>query len=650
MTKILFFITHTTLDLDHAKMCLYELMLSLKKCGTFRFDRMYIYNTHKEELSNETVLDIVEKYKLSKYISEISVFPYNVNTPKRLSSDMSTIFNFCRRNYSREDRVFILKSDLLLSCNVITDINKIISKSFVFTPPFVTAKSDLTNNQLHSYCRRETFIKSDSVTFYNESYDGDKNNTDHKNGKSPFDEQFSFISCNCVFDFSCHYLTVDCMDYIMLDDKDWGGVNFSNCRHIVTTDTSFTVHKFHEVKSQNRKLDREGCDYLRRLADTINSKKKRILLCLTGYIRTFSKTSWSFFTLLKNLYKQYDIDLVISTYYVQYNYNSYIKGILNFDSEKVLDNDYFIELKSLFQPFCNNVEIVVNNEDTSYTDLSDKTREIYHGYLANNRAIDCVLFNYAMSNEYDTVVKTRFDCILNYVDVENCISYMSSLQTDSCLIVSDSSNPVNDHIYICKHSLFTKLIEHIRYRYLNPRDIDIVDPPHGFTQSFITDNGINVSVRYLVKILRFLNFTVISHRGNLDGPCTKDENKPWKIDDVLQQGFDVEVDVRYINEELWLGHDNAQYKIDYDYLYNRRNNLWIHCKDGDSLMFFNNSIHSCKFNYFYHTDEDYVLTSNGTIWTYPGVKIVNENSVCVLSDDYGIAKYICTDYPNRYKQ
>ena len=58
---------------------------------------------------------------------------------------------------------------------------------------------------------------------------------------------------------------------------------------------------------------------------------------------------------------------------------------------------------------------------------------------------------------------------------------------------------------------------------------------------------------------------LISHRGNLNGK-TDDENKPKYIEQALNQGFDVEIDVWYIDNQFWLGHDKPQYKISEGFL------------------------------------------------------------------------------------
>jgi len=61
----------------------------------------------------------------------------------------------------------------------------------------------------------------------------------------------------------------------------------------------------------------------------------------------------------------------------------------------------------------------------------------------------------------------------------------------------------------------------------------------------------------------------ISHRGNINGRIEDSENKPEYIDDTIQLGFDVEIDVWYIDGKWWLGHDGPQYEIDLFRLYKR---------------------------------------------------------------------------------
>ena len=108
---------------------------------------------------------------------------------------------------------------------------------------------------------------------------------------------------------------------------------------------------------------------------------------------------------------------------------------------------------------------------------------------------------------------------------------------------------------------------------------------------------------------------LISHRGNIDGK-TLLENQPSYIDDAIELGYDVEVDIWYIGDRVYLGHDLAQYQIDIHWLENRKSKLWIHCKNLNSLSVF--SMYEAPFKYFWHQNDEYALTSNFYTISYPG--------------------------------
>jgi len=118
----------------------------------------------------------------------------------------------------------------------------------------------------------------------------------------------------------------------------------------------------------------------------------------------------------------------------------------------------------------------------------------------------------------------------------------------------------------------------------------------------------------------------ILHRGNNNGPMSV-ENNPIKLLKLLKDGYEIEIDLWYIDNKFYLGHDSPEYEIDESFLDN--SNLWIHCKDAITLEFMNRK--KKHLNYFYHTDEDYVLTSKGYIWCYVG-KPALENSVIVMPE------------------
>jgi hypothetical protein len=105
----------------------------------------------------------------------------------------------------------------------------------------------------------------------------------------------------------------------------------------------------------------------------------------------------------------------------------------------------------------------------------------------------------------------------------------------------------------------------------------------------------------------------ILHRGNRDGPGSC-ENNPDGIREALRGGFDVEIDLWFVKNQFWLGHDKPEYRIEESFL--DLSGLWIHCKDGATFEFMVNR--KSNLHFFYHTTEDYVLTSRGYIWCYVG--------------------------------
>ena len=145
------------------------------------------------------------------------------------------------------------------------------------------------------------------------------------------------------------------------------------------------------------------------------------------------------------------------------------------------------------------------------------------------------------------------------------------------------------------------------------------------------------------------NRFLISHRGNLNGPQPNKENSPDYINKATESGYDVEIDVWYIDNRWHLGHDNPTYEVKYNFLFDSR--FWLHAKNGevfDKLLKDKNY----DFNVFWHTTEDWVLTSKGYIWTYPN-KYLYQNSICVMPEigykgNIDTCIGVCSDYISNY--
>lgn len=139
---------------------------------------------------------------------------------------------------------------------------------------------------------------------------------------------------------------------------------------------------------------------------------------------------------------------------------------------------------------------------------------------------------------------------------------------------------------------------------------------------------------------------LISHRGNVNGRIEDFENKPEYIEDTLRMGYDVEVDVWFVDGEFWLGHDGPQYKTDYLFLMNEK--LWCHAKNVEALF----EMKKYAIHYFWHQTDTVTLSSKNYVLAYPGNQPM-PGSIAMIpewkNDDVSKCKGICSDYIKRYE-
>jgi len=151
---------------------------------------------------------------------------------------------------------------------------------------------------------------------------------------------------------------------------------------------------------------------------------------------------------------------------------------------------------------------------------------------------------------------------------------------------------------------------------------------------------------------------LIAHRGNVNGPDSEKENRPEQVQYCILQGYDVEIDLRLdsLTGELYLGHDEPQYKITWQWLEQYKDNLWIHCKDLNILTEMSKT--TTRYNYFWHQTDSYTLTSKKIIWAYPD-QPYSSHTVIVMpewnkTNNWDDLKYsdcfgICSDYVEKLK-
>jgi hypothetical protein len=259
MKNVLFFITHKTLTEEHADLTFKSISNQIN--NDKKFDYLYIYNTHQNELTNEYLINLYNQYELNRFFIHLEIFPYSESTQKSLAGDFDAIRSWCTDNLEETDRVLILKSDCLLSVNYFSEILNLSQENLIyFVSPFICAKKRVSNDEIIEYSKRETYIASDEITFFVEDINQTDNN-DFKNKKdiTVNDEKIKFTSCYVIRDFSCHYLSVGLLGQVNISFQSWGGINFSNLQNYhIKTDKCFVIHKYHDIISENRSTDREG--------------------------------------------------------------------------------------------------------------------------------------------------------------------------------------------------------------------------------------------------------------------------------------------------------------------------------------------------------------------------------------------------------
>ena len=144
----------------------------------------------------------------------------------------------------------------------------------------------------------------------------------------------------------------------------------------------------------------------------------------------------------------------------------------------------------------------------------------------------------------------------------------------------------------------------------------------------------------------------ISHRGNLSGRNVSLENKPSYIDQAINDGFYVEVDLWFSDGEYFLGHDSPDHMISREWLLARKESLYVHAKTLSTIKELVTS--RLDITYFFHADDDCTLTSSGELWVHPNSDPV-DGSIFVMPEKRGISMKemkdcsgLCTDYVIQY--
>ena len=145
---------------------------------------------------------------------------------------------------------------------------------------------------------------------------------------------------------------------------------------------------------------------------------------------------------------------------------------------------------------------------------------------------------------------------------------------------------------------------------------------------------------------------IISHRGNTRGVDIL-ENKPEFIDRAITKGYDVEVDIRYVDQTFYLGHDTPDYIVDTKWIQNRSKNIWFHCKNLYAAIKLEKM---GNIKYFCHSLDPFTtIKPVGLFWVHDLNLKINNSCVIPLLSEQDIEKYngqqpyaICTDFTDRF--
>lgn len=203
--------------------------------------------------------------------------------------------------------------------------------------------------------------------------------------------------------------------------------------------------------------------------------------------------------------------------------------------------------------------------------------------------------------------------------------------------------------FVDKHNITFEWIGGNRSKIIHPRQ-----PKDEF--EFDHPDPINVSPPWenvAIKIINNPSFKesktiLISHRGNINAILPDRENSPDYIDEAIAQGYDVEMDVRFIDGKLYLGHDGPQYEVTLQWLLDRRARLWVHTKNFEALSYLINK----SLRTFYHQKENHtIINHSNLIWSHE-LSEADKNSIIPLLSQEDIARQpvpenvygICSDF------
>jgi hypothetical protein len=123
----------------------------------------------------------------------------------------------------------------------------------------------------------------------------------------------------------------------------------------------------------------------------------------------------------------------------------------------------------------------------------------------------------------------------------------------------------------------------------------------------------------IVYLKRYWTPLHIAHRGLIEGPNPELENSIETLTSRKKAGLHSEIDIWWTEGKFWIGHDFPREPVTLEFL--NSSYFWIHAKHDESFRELQrvSNENGLGLRIFYHTDEDYVLTTTGDTIIYPGL-------------------------------
>jgi hypothetical protein len=152
---------------------------------------------------------------------------------------------------------------------------------------------------------------------------------------------------------------------------------------------------------------------------------------------------------------------------------------------------------------------------------------------------------------------------------------------------------------------------------------------------------------------------LIAHRGNTIGPNPDSENELHYLHKAITNGYDVEVDVWYVDKQWYFGHYGPTIPVSLVDVEAISDKAWFHAKNYLALCELDGRGH----HVFAHDKDPFVVTNRGWIWSHQGQEnpagivvmpsLITEqaliiNSAGICHDNLLKIEYLLLDNASRY--